>query len=99
MQPVYRAYFLKQLQQQMDKGIVLMSEEQHRDWPALRISLYEMEWIVDFREPVGGSAQVVEYLARYTHTAAISNHRIKSIDSHNNVTFEYKDYADDGNKR
>jgi len=30
---------------------------------------------------------------------AISNHRIKSIDLHNNVTFEYKDYAESGSKK
>ncbi len=99
VQAVYRPYFLKQLQPQIDKGIVLMSEEQHKEWLTLRTALYDMEWIVDFREPMGGPAQVVEYLARYTHKVAISNHRIKRIDMDNNVTFEYKDYADDGKKK
>jgi hypothetical protein len=33
----------------------------------------------------------VEYLGRYTHKIAISNHRIRSIDTQN-VTFDYKDY-------
>jgi len=99
VQPVYRAYFLKQLQQQIDKGIVTMSEEQHKDWLTLRTALYNMDWIVDFREPMGGPAQVLEYLGRYTHKVAISNHRIKHIDIYNNVTFEYKDYADEGKKK
>ncbi len=99
VQPVYRAYFLKQLQQQIDKGIVTMSEEQHKDWLELRTALYSMDWIVDFREPMGGPAQVLEYLGRYTHKVAISNHRIKRIDMDNNVTFEYKDYADEGKKK
>ncbi len=48
---------------------------------------------------MGGPAQVLEYLGRYTHKVAISNHRIKHIDSDNNVTFEYKDYTDDGKKK
>ena len=99
VQPVYRAYFLKQLQQQIDKGIVRMSKEQHKDWLVLRTALYDMNWIVDFREPMGGPAQVLEYLGRYTHKVAISNHRIKRIDIDNNVTFEYKDYADEGKKK
>ncbi|MEJ7683609.1 MAG: transposase [Segetibacter sp.] len=30
---------------------------------------------------------------------AISNHRIKRMDMDNNVTFEYKDYADEGRKK
>ena len=34
---------------------------------------------------------MVEYLGRYTHKIAISNHRIQSIDA-NKVTFSYKDY-------
>ncbi|RTZ02116.1 IS91 family transposase, partial [Flavobacterium sp. RSP49] len=41
---------------------------------------------------------VVEYLGRYTHKIAISNHRIKSIDNEN-VTFDYKDYRVAGVKK
>ncbi len=99
VQEVYRAYFLKQLQQHIDKGIVTLSEEQHKDWLTLRTALYEMDWIVEFREPMGGPAQVLEYLGRYTHKVAISNHRIKHIDADNNVTFEYKDYRDGAKKK
>ena len=76
-----------------------MSEDQHRDWMSLRSLLYNIDWITYFKEPMGGPAQVVEYLGRYTHKVAISNHRIKSIDTDNKVTFEYKDYADDGRKK
>jgi len=54
---------------------------------------------VEFKEPMGGPAQIVEYLGRYTHKVAISNHRIKQIDMDNNVTFEYKDYTDEGKKK
>ena len=99
VQQVYRAYFLKQLHKQIDKGIITMTEDQHKDWLTLRTALYEMDWIVDFKEPMGGPAQVLEYLGRYTHKVAISNHRIKRIDIDNNVTFEYKDYADEGKKK
>lgn len=34
----------------------------------------------------------MEYLGRYSHKIAISNHRIKNI-SDGKVTFSYKDYA------
>jgi hypothetical protein len=40
-----------------------------------------------------GSTAVIEYLGRYTHKIAISNHRIKSIEK-NKIGFTYKDYAD-----
>jgi hypothetical protein len=96
---VYRACFLKQLQRQIDKGTIKMTEEQQRHWLTLRTSLYNMEWITYFKEPMGGAAQVLEYLGRYTHKVAISNHRIKRLDMDNNVTFEYKDYADDAKKK
>jgi Putative transposase len=96
---VYRPYFLKQLQQQIDKGLITMTEEQQREWMILRSSLYNTKWIIYFKEPMGGPGQVVEYLGRYTHKVAISNHRIKHIDSDNNVTFEYKDYTDNGKKK
>jgi hypothetical protein len=96
---VFRPYFLNQLQKQIDKGIITMTEEQHNDWLTLRTDLYNMDWIVDFKEPMGGPAQVLEYLGRYTHKVAISNHRIKRIDIDNNVTFDYKDYTDDGKKK
>lgn len=46
---------------------------------------------------LAGPQTVIEYLGRYTHKVAISNHRICSIDEEKQtVTFNYKDYADKG---
>ena len=45
------------------------------------------------KQPFGGPKQVVEYLGRYSHKIAISNHRIKNV-SEGKVSFSYKDYAD-----
>ena len=39
------------------------------------------------------SGQVIEYLGRYTHKIAISNHRLQSIND-GKVSFTYKDYHD-----
>lgn len=61
--------------------------------PSLRETLYSKSWIVYAKSPFGGPAQVIEYLGRYTHKVAISNHRIVSADD-NKVSFTYKDYAD-----
>ena len=41
---------------------------------------------------------MLAYLSRYTHRAAISNHRLVAFDS-NGVTFRYKDYRRDGADR
>ena len=47
-------------------------------------------WIVYAKKPFAGPEQVLEYLGRYTHRIAISNHRIKSIEN-GKVTFSYRD--------
>jgi hypothetical protein len=50
--------------------------------------------------PFSGPHAVIEYLGRYMHKVAISNHRISSInDEQGTVTFAYKDYADEGEKK
>ncbi len=59
----------------------------------LRETLYNKSWVVYAKQPFGGPAQVIEYLGRYTHKVAISNHRIRSI-ADGRVSFMYKDYAD-----
>ena len=50
-------------------------------------------WIVYAKRPFAGPEQVLEYLGRYTHRVAISNHRIISIQD-GKVTFTYKDRSD-----
>ena len=55
--------------------------------------LYEKDWVVYAKRPFGGPAQVLMYLARYTHRVAISNHRLVKLEN-GQVTFRYKDYAD-----
>lgn len=61
--------------------------------PSVRQTLYNKSWVVYAQSPFGGPAQVIEYLGRYTHKVAISNHRIISIEN-DKVSFRYKDYAD-----
>ena len=58
--------------------------------------LYKKQWITYIEPPKGSPENVVEYIGRYSFRIAISNDRIKSIDN-NMVTFEYKDYKDNGN--
>ena len=51
------------------------------------------EWIVHAKPPFGGPEQVLKYLARYTHRAAISNRRLIGLEG-DVVEFLWKDYAD-----
>jgi hypothetical protein len=62
------------------------------------IDLYGKDWVIYAKRPFGGPKQVIEYLGRYTHKVAISNHRIKGHDQES-VTFEYKDYKTGGEKK
>jgi hypothetical protein len=55
--------------------------------------LFKTNWVVYAKRAFGGPKQVVEYLGRYTHKIAISNHRLININDHA-VTFRYKDYRD-----
>jgi hypothetical protein len=56
-------------------------------------SLYGKEWVVFAKQPFGGPAQVLKYLARYTHRVAIGNSRLLDLRD-GRITFRYKDYAD-----
>jgi Putative transposase/Transposase zinc-binding domain len=64
----------------------------------IRQALWQKQWVVFAKKPFGSPKSVVEYLGRYTHKIAISNHRIKAI-GEKTVTFDYKDYRQDGFKK
>jgi hypothetical protein len=54
-------------------------------------SLGHKEWVVYAKPPFGGPRQVLDYLGRYTHRVAISNHRLLKLE-HGQVTFSWRDY-------
>ena len=62
-------------------------------------SLFKKKWVVYAKPPFGRPEHVIEYLGRYTHKIAISNHRIVAIDkARREVTFSLKDYRKGGQK-
>jgi hypothetical protein len=66
--------------------------------PEIRKRLFTKSWVVYANQPFFGPQQVIEYLGRYTHKIAISNHRIKSIEN-GKVRFSVKDYKQGGKKK
>jgi hypothetical protein len=54
--------------------------------------LYETEWVVYAKPPFGGPRQVLDYLSRYTHRVAISNHRLLRLEGEE-VVFTWRDRA------
>ena len=65
---------------------------------ALSDKLFAKKWVIYTKKPFFGAKQVIEYLGRYSHKIAISNHRIKGIEGHHAVTFEAKSYKKGGKK-
>jgi Putative transposase/Transposase zinc-binding domain len=54
--------------------------------------LFRKDWVVYAKPPFGGPQYVLQYLGRYTHRVAISNHRLVSfVDG--KVTFRWRDSA------
>jgi len=88
MSRVFRGKFMEQFRRFMTGNGIETDEELHRE-------LYRNDWVVYAKHPFGGAEQVIEYLWRYTHKVAISNHRLMDI-ADGNVTFSYKDYRDSG---
>ena len=63
---------------------------------ALITALYGKKWVVYCKPPFKRTRDVIDYLGRYTHRIAISNHRIVKFED-DRVSFRWRDYAD-GNK-
>ena len=60
--------------------------------------LKRKKWVVYCKEIFRGSKKAYDYLSRYTHRVAISNHRLLSLDDHL-VTFRARDNRNPGRHR
>jgi Putative transposase/Transposase zinc-binding domain len=81
---VFRAKYVANVGEHLDAG--------------LRALVFKKNWIVYAKRSFGSPQTVVEYLGRYTHKVAISNHRIQQV-SDGRVSFSYKDYSQGGSKK
>lgn len=86
MSKVFRARFVAGLRKELEPQPTIFYE-----------SLFKQNWVVYCKRPFLGPAQVVEYLGRYTHKIAVSNHRLKNLDNEN-IAFSVKDYRHGGRK-
>jgi hypothetical protein len=93
---LFRRLFLEHLQAAFDTGKLqfFSSLAQLRDpqaFAAYLAPVRQAQWVVYAKPPFGGPQQVLNYLGRYTHRGAISNHRLLDIDN-GKVSFRWKDY-------
>jgi hypothetical protein len=98
---VFRGKFLSGLRAAFKRGKLrfpgdLAPLERSDQFNALLSKVVRTEWFVYAKPPWNGAATVVlKYLARYTHKAAISNHRLVDL-ADGRVRFQWKDYAHGG---
>ena len=97
---LFRRLFLKSLQKAFDSGklhffAALESFRQPEVFAELVARMKACEWVVYAKRPFAGPQQVLDYVGRYTHRVAISNHRLLDMEN-GQVRFQWKDYRDDG---
>jgi Putative transposase/Transposase zinc-binding domain len=100
---VFRGKFVVGLRRAFALGTLVFPGDLHSlaDEQAFRAflrSLFRQDWVVYAKPPFGGPEHVLQYLARYTHRVAISNHRIVNV-ADGAVTFRWKDYAHGSQQR
>jgi Putative transposase/Transposase zinc-binding domain len=95
---VFRGKFMAALQEAHQTGQI--PRDPHGDssaWRKRHAALYRHSWVVYAKSPMGGPAQVLEYLSRYTHRTAISNERIQSVGAQQ-VVFKVRGDDQDGKR-
>jgi Putative transposase/Transposase zinc-binding domain len=100
---LFRRLFLEGLQQAFDQHQLqchgqLQPLAEPKGFARLLDRCRHTEWVVYAKPPFGGPAQVLEYLGRYTHHVAISNHRLLTCEE-GNVSFRWKDYRHHNHQR
>lgn len=92
---VYRGKFMAALRQ-----LARHSELQDVNLTASgRKALVKHDWVVYAKTPLGGAAQVLEYLGRYTHRTAIGNERLQALTREREVVFTARADPEGGKRR
>jgi hypothetical protein len=79
-------------------GVIALRNQKTIQFNNLISSLYRKNWYVYCKRPFKTANSVLEYLGRYTHRVAISNHRISSLED-GQVSFTWRDYRDKGKSK
>src|SRR5262252_5012916 len=100
---VFRGKFVAGLRRAFQrKQLVFLGQCQslanEKAFAAFLRTLFREDWVVYAKPPFGGPEHVLQYLARYTHRVAISNHRLLSVNE-SEVRFRWRDYKNHNKKR
>ncbi len=96
---LFRRLFLQSLHEAFDEGQLrfagsLETLSDGRAFAEHLTAARQVEWVVYAKAPFAGPRQVLDYVGRYTHRVAISNHRLLEIED-GHVRFRYKNYRVD----
>jgi len=91
---VFRGKFISYLEEAFDRGQLTFpgntgSLKSRKSFRKFVDRLWSKKWVVYTKEPMNRPEWVLDYLGRYTHRIAISNHRICGF-SNGQVTFTVK---------
>jgi hypothetical protein len=94
---VFRGKFVAALKQAFQNGRLSLHGNlallaQPKTFAAWLRPLFRKDWVVYAKPPFGGPQYVLQYLGRYTHRVAISNHRLVSF-ANGQVTLRWRDSA------
>jgi len=97
LRKVFRGKFTDALKQAFHDGQLRFEGDlkllaQPKTFAAWLRPLFRKKWVVYLKRPFGGPEYVLQYLGRYTHRVAISNHRLISL-ADGQVTFLWRDSA------
>jgi hypothetical protein len=100
---VFRGKFIAGLKQLVaEDKLQFHGSQQHLaasgGFPSFLRQLCQQDWVVYAKPPFGGAEHVLNYLARYTHRVAISNHRLLAFEN-GCVSFRWRDYAHGGKQK
>ena len=86
---LFRGILCSLLEKEITNNTIKLTDD-CSNFNQLKAQLYKTPWNVYAKKPLGGPDKVVEYLGKYTHRVAISNHRIMSCND-GRITFRCKD--------
>lgn len=97
---VFRGKYMEELKSLWEQDKLLFhgtseTYRNHYNFKELLDICYKKDWIPHCKKTFNGANSVINYLGKYTHRIAISNHRIIRM-AENTVTFSVKDYREEG---
>ncbi len=103
MSKLFRGKFIAYLRQlRAENKLVYPGAVSHLASPgafnALISDLFKKNWVVYCKPPFKETKDILDYLGRYTHRIAISNHRLVKMED-DKVSFRWRDYADNNKSK